>query len=1149
MHRIMADLMSKDFEIVTRPSEENYLMHIPEGNSANEGRIGAQGSFSRIYHQFSLTLTTVNSGQIFRWMENNWFTDKVQFGAKFTIEPAELTDYAGADVVDVLNPLGAENEHSIGRFRFVRAALVDGGNYHKIHHPKVIPLKRANNVDSSYDYVAMAVWTETYGTTNAFWFSLMRNKRRDASTPDVTWPYIWGEPFSSTAVCPVTLSPLTDTSDLYKVCDLVEFDDGSIFMVVATHVHAIDTSLVFCFRSFDYGVTWVFCGFNFHSVHAYEHAIALERINERLVYIYQACVDDGVNTDIKTYTAYCDDFGFTWNLGDTMDDSTVLAVRSGVKPCVDLAYGRDGILYSGHLHYNDALADVLVYFSQTMDGDNWVGDASMGGNDPESYGFALVENSTGGWVLYNRKSDTGDANDFELDVWVNPYTPTTDYWNSGSAFNSMTYNSVTAAVSYDDVCACSVNNQSFLNVLFTMFDSVTNSAFKSTLSELKCSMWSGITPKTMNPTGSIYSTWDYVWFANCYPSTTDSEPNIHAWTKSMAGTGNATLTNDTANNRSYLRLGRTAGAGNRSMYYVACVDKKSEGGEMRISLRSLGGAYVGIRTSEGVGDGIDFDIVFDWWTDTVKIYDNYKAGGAGVVATGTTTNWTVSAWNVYHIVWKDAKVYVYRATDQFAELLNFELVVSCETLGIGAIPATEAVYFGNYPITGFDNTSNADFEYVFLNTVGIQWTTLPIDQDADLMGRRAYFYPTGLWGGMGLKFDGHYAIDGDSWDIETGAIYEVENIFVPSPTVCWKSAKNVSDPGGTEPNEIIVWKQKDSGGQMHQTAEAFAVFGRNWPFCLLEGSEDGAAFTTLFDSLTTPSLAYVLHLEANGASHYNQVKASLPAGMPALHVNRFASTPEVRYYLMAIEGDEKYRVYRILENDYDTFYLDEQLAVGIDNGEDFYIFSDRFYYDFSIQNSYPHADGDIFGSTAYNKTQYRYFRMTIYGNSGGTNVIFPTEDDGLKKLGSVHLGRIYDLPNEEWELTVSHQPMMAVTESRSGRKEYRRIGKARRVVGLSYTGMIERGLGVNPVVDLNRALGWGEHPLVLLDDADVLRYGDSAPGYGNYTHPNPILCRMVDGYQMSRAAYSCETENNGGESMQLVRNVVDVRGIKLEEVV
>jgi len=45
MHRIMADLMSKDFSVVTRPSEENYCMHIPEGDDDNTGKSGVQGVF------------------------------------------------------------------------------------------------------------------------------------------------------------------------------------------------------------------------------------------------------------------------------------------------------------------------------------------------------------------------------------------------------------------------------------------------------------------------------------------------------------------------------------------------------------------------------------------------------------------------------------------------------------------------------------------------------------------------------------------------------------------------------------------------------------------------------------------------------------------------------------------------------------------------------------------------------------------------------------------------------------------------------------------------------------------------------------------------------------------------------------------------
>ncbi len=1151
MHRIMADLMSKDFEIVARPSEENYRMKIPEGNAANEGRLGVQGCFDRIYHPFELTLKTVTSSQIARICDDDWpnsYLTAIEYGAKFTVEPAALEDYAGASVVDALNPLGAEQHQSVGRYRFIRAGLVSGADYYRIHHPRVIPLKLASNLDDEYNYVAMSVWTESHGTSNNVWFSLMGNKRRDAAAPDVTWPYVWREP-TSVSLTAILGATSKNTSDLYKVADLCEFDDGSIFAVLSCVDDGGNRSYIHCFRSFDHGATWNFCGTIEHTLTAgttYDHSIALARVNERLVVAYYTAIDDGANSDMVVSSYVSDDFGLSWVAGDVVYTGQINGVRAVEShACVDVVRGRDGVLYLGYNSMSGA-DNANVYFSRSIDGSNW--SAAVGSGIPAG-SFGFFETSTGCWLVYFRRTSGAASDGYEISVYATNETPDAGaaYWNADVVL--ATHASTAANVHWDYLAACSVENETFAEVLVNMHDAVTESAFMSTLGEMKCAMWSGITD------GSYWASsadliWDYVWAACCYPSTSDVEPNIHQTTRTIAGDGASALTNDAAANRSYLRMTRSAGA-NGIFYSVPAVDLKAEGGELRCSFRmntAQGEAVIGIRTSEGIGDGIDLKIIFDLTGGTVVLYDTYKGGGAGVIATCTPVNWSLDEWNVFHVIWQNDNVYVYRSSDQFAELLNMELILSSESLGIGAIPASEVIFWGTTNTAGYDHTSSVDFEYVMINTTGTQWATLPVDQDEDLTGRRCYYYPSGLYAGMSAKFDGTHSISGDEWTVETGAVYEVENVFEPSPSVVWKSAAAVSDPLGTEPNEVITWKQKDSGGQMHQTATGFAVFGRNWPYCKLEGSEDGAAFTTLFDSLTTATLAYAVHLEANGASHYNQVIASLPAGMPALHTNRYASTPEISWYLMAIEGAEKYRIYRILENDADRFYLDQQMAVGMANGEDFVVFSDRFYYDWSIRATESSLWGDVYGKTSYAPTQYRYFRLTIYGNSGGTNLVFPDADEGLKKLGSIHLGRVYDLPNEEWGISVSHQPAMAVTEARSGRKEYRRVGVAKRVISLGYTGIVERGMGANPVVDLNRSLGWGEHPLVFLDDADVLQYGDSV-GYGSYTHPGPVLCRMVNGYQLSRAAYSYESENQGDESMLLTRGIVDIGGIQLEEVI
>jgi hypothetical protein len=573
---------------------------------------------------------------------------------------------------------------------------------------------------------------------------------------------------------------------------------------------------------------------------------------------------------------------------------------------------------------------------------------------------------------------------------------------------------------------------------------------------------------------------------------------------------------------------------------------RETGFQARFSARVVGGqATLEVRATNTAGDEVHFWVIIDEPTDSIYLYDVPTTTD---VATFTPTNWSVTEWNTYHVILLDDEVAIYRATDQYAEILNFEEIINFD--GLTATAGAQVIRWGASYTAAHDKAagSTVDYEFILVSVNGMNWTSLPVDQDADIIGRRAYYYPTGLYAGMSLKFDGTYGVEDDSWTVETGAIHEMENVFNPSPSVCWKSSAYASDPLGTEPNEALVWKQEDSSGTMLQTVDGIAVFGRNWPYCLLEGSNNGTNWTSIFDSLSTPSLAYVLKFSHNGSSSYNRAAVTIPTGMPALHVNRFASTPEISYYLMATAGPEKYRIYKIAENDETNFYLDTQLAIGIANGNEVIVFSDRFYYDFSNQEMESSLWGDVPGETTFSRIRYRYFRLTIYGNSSGTNFIFPDSEDGLKRIGSVHLGRVYDLPHEEWNVGISLQPMMAINESRPGRKEYRRLGASRRNISLSYTGIVERGLGVNPVVDLNRALGWGENPLVFVDDADILRYGDATP-YGKYTHPNPILARMVDGYQLSRVAMSYEAEHTGLEAVDLTRNIVDVSGIRLEEVV
>ena len=1226
MHRIMADLMSKDFEVVTRPSEESYIMHVPEGGAANTGNCGAQAVFDRLYDQQQLTAKILTSGPFipfYEWKHKAQTTPMKSstdpIGVKYTIEPSFLVDVDGDAVVDALNPMGAEEAYSIGRWRSFAFGASETGHYRGIYYPRLTELKLAREADPDYGYVAMAVWVEKY-VDNHILFSRMSNRRRAQATPGATWPYCWEEPFE------VYFSNTYSTgwAGVFPACvDIVEFDDGSIFMVVPVDEGNNTYQDVMVYRSFDYGVTWTYCG---TVVQVYygpdDQAVSIERINERLVVAYSSTVAG--STDAAIY--YSDDFGMTWTAGDAF-----INTAQACKQCVVLVKGRDNILYLAYTLANGALVvnEVSIEIRRTLDGSN-LSAATTTGLDLDT--FDMIQDHVGTWMIIGRYKKGSEAiactvsgatnvvtaaghtyhntdrvvfdilvdeaqnltcNDFyyvrdagvgtfkvaatsggaALDVWgntsgtvhevsrdeyelaiaYNENSPTDNTWTATPGtpvitdYHFLTQNFSTGRKKFRDVSALAIENHQFIDLIASYDDTLSYGDYYTYLTEFKLAMWSGITPDDNS------SIWDHVWLSTCYPAAVDAEPNIHFWTELTSG-GTTTLTNDATENRSYLRFSQPQG---EYFYYQPTpspVEKFRETGlEMRFSMRVIAGqASIAVTATNTSPDEVRFHFLFDQPTGKIYLYDSTPAT---LVSTVTPANWSIEDWNTYHIVFLDDEVALYRSTEQYAEILNFELLVDYNGLTPAHI-GSQKIYWGtNYNAT-YDSAKTVDFEFFLLRYLGITWASLPIDQDEDLIGRRAYYYPGGLYAGMSVKFDGTYGIKGDTWLVETGAIHEMENIFNPSPAICWKSSSYATDVTD-EPNEVFVWKQKDSSsGSMYQTVTGFAVFGRNWPYCKMEGSFDGATYYNIFDSLSTKSLSYIMKFaHTNAGSWYNQAIVTIPNGMPRLHVNRFASTPEISFYLMPTSGSGRFHIYKILENDEGRFYLDRNMVHAMSNGDQMIVFSDRFYFDLTLRALASHADGDAYGATTFFPAQYRFFRLTVHGKEGSgaaNQLIFPESDGGVKKLGSIHLGRVYDLPNEEWNVTVSLQPSMVVTESRGARKEYRRLGIARRNIALNYTGIIERGLGVNPIVDLNRSLGWGEYPLVFIDDIDVLHYGDvdSSPDvYGTLVHPNPILARMVDGYSTTRVAYSLENENQGLAAMNLTRSIVDISGIRLEEVV
>ena len=1147
MHRIMADLSSKSITIDSRPSEENYNLKIPTANSANTGKTGFRGSFDRIFDQESMKIAISNAGPICNVEElaptynTTGYTSPflTPVGSKFTIEPQQLLDMNGVAVVDALNPLGGDLPFTPGRARLVHKTTIFTATYPEIVHPKIALLKNAVEAGADYGWVAIAVWTEYVPGTSSYrgMCSRMAASRKDTADPNGTWSYIWQTPFELTSL-PVFPTVNTYTEYCCPLFDVVEFDDGTIFLVVAT-ARTASLPSGYVFRSVDFGSTWVQVStipYNSISNHGTEAAISLERINERLIVVqsmtmnaYHASNSCGFKTIVS------DDFGVTWTLPITIS-STAIASRYAFN---DLAMGPDNVL---HAIFNHTTAGPIeqIAFTSTLDGENWTSVVGFPGTSATS--AAILFDRQGNRMAYFLPTDTGGRAVSEIQCLIED--PITKYfypmyanhmvtWISGTGYNSTSKH----------IAALSIENGMFTSILAT--EAAGNYDFANSLMEIKVGMWSGFTTRDYALEESYYfGSFDQQWFPHKYPGNT-THPKNTTWTRSAAGTYTETLTRDTSMNRGYLRI--TTGSGNTNAAYYASDHPSADlisdtGCEARICIRVNSGhavmAIKAFRASDGKR-ALPY-LVFSATDNKIYFYDGVAATKVDTII---PTNWSITEWNTYHLIFKGDRLSLYRSSDQFTELLHFEYLSTYDGFTFGASAGDGFVSWGCQNVVALSQVevSRVDFEFCFVNFSGtaLLETEFPIDQDTDLLGRHCTNLMTGFYSGISGKFDGNYVAANDYWTLETGAMFGMENIFIPSPTVCWMSSSfETGTTPGSEPDEVMSWFYNNwDDALLNKIFQGFVVFGRNWPYCKLEYTKPDTSVVTLFDSSADPELAYMFRLEADAAAVGNRVIATMPTGIDSFTPNRFASTPEIKYYLMPTEGALAYQVFKILENDEDSFYLAGSVDTDLADGNEFIIFSDRFYFDLTTFSDHS--------LNLYTITRVGgiLFTLTIYGTKGGANIVFPEEDDGLKRIGSIHLGKVYDLPNENWEVSVSTQPSMSVIESRGSMKEYRRLGAARRTISLGYTGVQEKGFGVNPVVDLNRTLGWGENPLIFIDDVSVLNYD------GDYTHPLPILTRMVNGYQMQRVVYNRESEHQGDESLDLTRTVVDISGISLEEVI
>jgi hypothetical protein len=233
---------------------------------------------------------------------------------------------------------------------------------------------------------------------------------------------------------------------------------------------------------------------------------------------------------------------------------------------------------------------------------------------------------------------------------------------------------------------------------------------------------------------------------------------------------------------------------------------------------------------------------------------------------------------------------------------------------------------------------------------------------------------------------------------------------------------------------------------------------------------------------------------------------------------QFAPSGTRKYYIKMKDGSCANDVFTIVGNTKTTLILDTDIvAEGVSNGDNFYLFSSSFF----------HYLGDGVRAEA--------FRLTIYTQAR------PFDCDHLQ-LGTLVVGQSFDLPDDEWGAQYSMTNNNAVNRGRSGRKIITQLGPPARSISLSYSGILDKGMGISEPGELYRLLR-GKHMMVWIDD-DSPQSNDGDAG-----HSEPILCRQVGGFSQRHVAYNYydESDSEGFGYGQSIHNVLDTGNIELEE--
>jgi len=1088
MRKIMAGIETAVEDFVQVPDCDGKCVKIPEPDSGNGSRCGVVPAGARVRSRQSMDVLVTKSGPFPGFREEQ--------GALVKVRPDWLLDDDDGEVCDSYNWMGGERPVIPGYTQQLNNALDQDENEYR--SPRILELKHWKDYSTAYGVRAIAGVAYSSGTHSYIRFYRMDEYQDHGGMAggevDYEWDYNAGMTLTTDATSPAKKPTF----------DVVEMSDGSLVVAVANGDGQIEI-----YRSFDLGQEWLDLADAVTGL-SQNTFVALNRVGNRLVLAY-AYTNAITNT---IYTRYSDDGGFTWSTATTVKS----AAGNSTMP-LELVMGKDGVLY---LFVSNGGGNADVYY--TTNGIDW--DSS--GNDTgcttdNGTNASFYQAHTGRWEAYYLDDSSG----LGYYTVVHAYSEGDDspdyaFDGTGSPQNYRLLKGAgdTAGMNANWICARPLLDGAFVEVFTVWHDNDSGTSYYS-LTMVRARMWSGF--QLLN---SGLKEFQWVWVPNAYPDdTTDPHPNLNQWSLTRAAAGASAAGSD--GNFGHIELTADLSGLDSNVYYLSGAgtigdDLYDEGTVAKIELKVVGGhsKLIYRLCSNGTNKDEQFHIIFGD-DNKITLYD-LLAGAAAIEV--EPTNWATTDWNAYLVVTYRNVVELYRApAGKYREFEHWELVFD-ETVTTQAYAGDNDQFgwglFDTAAVAEYNDDSEMHVRSVMFNNTADDYNW---NFETDGVGRRLHTDPVGVMQGFGIMGAGEWALEDDQWDVITGGHYRGENILVDSPSRYWLEPNQGGDYGGAgavySKREWILQRDDADDQEMQYTFNAIAMFNFNSPFFKLYGENfGGGGTTTLLDTSGVTQLGPRLHtltMDVDAIEH-NVVQL----GQDTSNIDtdfvpgQYASNDWRNWYLLSFGGDSLGNVYRILNNDEDTVYLDRDAETdGLSVGNNVILFADRFFHIFDQTYTYPRVVLELPQTTG----------------------VYP---DGRRRLGTVVLGRTFDLDDDEWDCKVTGEPNLRVAKTRSGADYVHEIGPERRAIDLSYSGQTDRGMGVEKAREFFRHVRWGVRPIVWVDHDDI--YGMT---YYSPAHTEPILARMLAPYAQSRDGYRQLTQNG----VDHIRNLL-TSGVRFEEV-